>query len=57
MSITDIEYVAPGQLRKWFTTGSPTGSGKFAVVDVRDSDYIGVGPPLLKLAANGSRDN
>ncbi|KAL7665479.1 Rhodanese domain-containing protein [[Candida] zeylanoides] len=43
MSITlaDLKYISPATLRSWFRGGSPTGRGRFAVVDVRDADYVG----------------
>lgn len=40
-SLSDIKFLKPNKLRTWFTNGSPTGRGKFAVVDVRESDYVG----------------
>lgn len=40
-SLSDLRFVAPSTLRSWFGGKSPTGNGNFAVVDVRDSDYIG----------------
>lgn len=40
-SISDLKLLKPNKLRNWFSNGSPTGLGKFAVVDVRESDYAG----------------
>ncbi|CAH2355229.1 CDC25-like phosphatase Ych1p [[Candida] railenensis] len=40
-SLSDLKFINPSTLRAWFRGGSPTGKGKFAVVDVRDSDYVG----------------
>lgn len=40
-SLTDLKFITPTTLRAWFDKGSPSGKGKFAIVDVRDSDYIG----------------
>ncbi|CDR47951.1 CYFA0S40e00298g1_1 [Cyberlindnera fabianii] len=40
-SISSIKYLEPQTLKSWFTQGSPTGTGRFLVVDVRDSDYVG----------------
>lgn len=37
-SISDLKFLKPTTLYSWFKGGSP---GRFAVVDVRDSDYIG----------------
>lgn len=41
-SISNLRYIEPQVLRSWFNKGSPTGNGKFSIVDVRDSDHIGV---------------
>lgn len=35
-SLSDLKFLKPSTLRSWFS-----GKGKFAVVDVRDADYIG----------------
>ncbi|CAK7902975.1 CDC25-like phosphatase Ych1p [[Candida] anglica] len=40
-SFSDLKFVNPSTIRAWFRGGSPTGNGRFAVIDVRDSDYIG----------------
>ena len=40
-SLTDLRFISPMTLRSWFTSSSPTGEGRFAVVDVRDSDFVG----------------
>lgn len=40
-SISDIKLLKPSKLRSWFRNGSSTGAGTFAVVDVRESDYVG----------------
>lgn len=40
-SLSDLRFIAPQTLRSWFSTSSPSGNGKFAVVDVRDSDFVG----------------
>lgn len=40
-SLSDLRFVSSATLRSWFETGSPNGAGKFAVVDVRDLDFIG----------------
>lgn len=40
-SLSDLHFVSPSTLRAWFESGSPSGNGRFAVVDVRDSDYVG----------------
>lgn len=40
-SISDLRFLQPATLRAWFQRGSTTSTGKFAVVDVRDSDYVG----------------
>ncbi|KAK6201529.1 Rhodanese-like domain-containing protein [Scheffersomyces amazonensis] len=40
-TVSDLNFLNPRTLYTWFKGGSPTGQGKFAVVDVRDSDYIG----------------
>lgn len=37
-SVSDLKFIKPSTLYSWFKGGSP---GKFAVVDVRDSDYVG----------------
>lgn len=39
--LTDLRFISPLTLRAWFSSRSPTGNGKFAVVDVRDSDFVG----------------
>lgn len=38
MSVTDLKYIKAATLRAWFRGGSP---GTFAVVDVRESDFVG----------------
>lgn len=38
-SLADLKYISTNTLKSWFREGSP--SGKFAVVDVRDDDFIG----------------
>ncbi|RLV91977.1 CDC25-like phosphatase YCH1 [Spathaspora sp. JA1] len=41
-TLSDLKYIKPSTLRTWFRGGaSPHGSGKFAIIDVRDTDYIG----------------
>ncbi|GEQ71506.1 hypothetical protein JCM33374_g5190 [Metschnikowia sp. JCM 33374] len=40
-SLSDLRFIAPQTLRSWFSSKSPSGNGKFAVVDVRDSDFVG----------------
>ncbi|SGZ46973.1 CIC11C00000000982 [Sungouiella intermedia] len=40
-SLSDLQFVHSKTLRQWLGSGSPTGSGKLAIVDVRDSDYVG----------------
>lgn len=40
-SLSDLKFIKPSTLRNWFTGGSPHGQGKFAVIDVRDSDFVG----------------
>lgn len=40
-SLSDLKFISPSTLRSWFESGSVSGNGRFAVVDVRDSDYIG----------------
>lgn len=40
-SVSDLKLISPQTLRQWFEGGSSSGNGKFAVVDVRDRDYIG----------------
>ncbi|KAK6465856.1 Rhodanese-like domain-containing protein [Scheffersomyces coipomensis] len=40
-TISDLTFLKPRTLYSWFKGGSPTGNGKFAVVDVRDSDFYG----------------
>ncbi|OBA19369.1 Rhodanese-like protein [Metschnikowia bicuspidata var. bicuspidata NRRL YB-4993] len=40
-SLTDLRFISPMALRSWFASKSPSGNGKFAVVDVRDSDFVG----------------
>jgi len=40
-SFSDLQFVHSKTLRQWLGSGSPTGSGKLAIVDVRDSDYVG----------------
>lgn len=40
-SLSDLRFVSPSTLRTWFSSKSPSGAGKFAVVDVRDSDFVG----------------
>lgn len=40
-SLSDIRFVSPSTLRSWFSNKSPNGNGNFAVVDVRESDFIG----------------
>ena len=39
-SLTE-KFINPSTLRAWFRGGLPTGKGIFAVVDVRDSDFMG----------------
>lgn len=41
ISLSDLNFIPASTLRQWLTSGSPTGSGKLAVVDVRDSDFVG----------------
>lgn len=36
--LSDLKYIKPTTLYSWFKGGA---SGNFAVVDVRDSDYVG----------------
>lgn len=36
-SLSDLRYISPAALRTWFQSSGET----FAVVDVRDSDYVG----------------
>lgn len=38
-SLADLKYINTHTLRSWFRNGSP--NGKFAVIDVRDDDFIG----------------
>jgi len=38
-SLADLKYINCHTLRNWFRKGSP--NGRFAVVDVRDDDYVG----------------
>lgn len=38
VSIADIKYIEPTTLRNWIKSGNDS---HFAVIDVRDSDYIG----------------
>lgn len=38
-SLSDLRFIAPSTLREWFK--KEPSARKFAVVDVRDSDYIG----------------
>ncbi|ODQ57423.1 hypothetical protein WICANDRAFT_35202 [Wickerhamomyces anomalus NRRL Y-366-8] len=40
-SVSNLRYIDPQVLRTWFSKGSPTGNGKFSIVDVRDHDYVG----------------
>ncbi|EGW30708.1 uncharacterized protein SPAPADRAFT_142679 [Spathaspora passalidarum NRRL Y-27907] len=41
-ALSDLKYIRPSTLRTWFRGGSsPHGSGKFAIIDVRDDDYVG----------------
>ncbi|ABN65968.1 predicted protein [Scheffersomyces stipitis CBS 6054] len=40
-TLSDLKYIKSSTLRTWFQGGSPHGKGKFAVVDVRDSDFVG----------------
>lgn len=40
-SFSDLRFVSPASLRSWFASKLPSGNGNFAVVDVRDSDYVG----------------
>ncbi|CCE73129.1 Piso0_000150 [Millerozyma farinosa CBS 7064] len=40
-TISDLKSVSTKALRTWFQKGSPSGEGRFAVVDVRDNDYVG----------------
>ena len=40
-SLSYLKFINPSTLSPWFRGGSPTGNGKFAVVDVRDSDFVG----------------
>lgn len=40
-SLSDLRFIKPAALRSWFDQGCLPTSGKFAVVDVRDSDYVG----------------
>ncbi|KAI5955327.1 ibp1 [Candida jiufengensis] len=42
-SISDLKYIKPQTLYQWITNKSspPNGNGKFAIIDVRDSDYVG----------------
>lgn len=39
--LSDLKFVKPVTVRAWFRGGLPNGLGKFAVVDVRDSDFVG----------------
>lgn len=40
-SLSDLKKIKPATLRSWFRGGLPNGEGKFAVIDVRESDYVG----------------
>ncbi|KAG7665142.1 ibp1 [[Candida] subhashii] len=40
-SLSDLRYIKPITLRSWFKGGSPHGNGKFAIIDVRESDFVG----------------
>lgn len=40
-SFADLEFVPATKLRQWLRSGSPSGSGNLAIVDVRESDYVG----------------
>lgn len=37
-SFSDLRFITPSTLRSWFV---PSSSRRFAIVDVRDSDFIG----------------
>lgn len=39
-SLSDLRYITPSTLRSWFSSKLDT-PPKYAIVDVRDSDYIG----------------
>lgn len=39
-SLSDLKFIKPISLRSWFSNGSSP-HGKFCVVDVRESDYVG----------------
>ncbi|EER35348.1 conserved hypothetical protein [Candida tropicalis MYA-3404] len=39
-SLSDLKYIKPVTLRSWFSNGSSP-HGKFCVVDVRESDFVG----------------
>ncbi|EEQ45398.1 conserved hypothetical protein [Candida albicans WO-1] len=39
-SLSDLKFIKPKTLKSWFTNGSSP-HGKFCVVDVRDSDFVG----------------
>lgn len=41
LSFSDLKFIPSKVLRDWLINGSTSGSGKLAVVDVRDSDYVG----------------
>lgn len=40
-TLADLDFVPATMLRQWILSGSPTGAGNLAVVDVRDVDYVG----------------
>ncbi|ODQ80748.1 hypothetical protein BABINDRAFT_34996 [Babjeviella inositovora NRRL Y-12698] len=40
-ALSDLQFIGSRTLRAWFRGGSPNGQGNFAVVDVRESDFIG----------------
>ncbi|CUM62829.1 uncharacterized protein PRCAT00000387001 [Priceomyces carsonii] len=40
-TFSDLKMLTGATLRSWFDKGSISGKGRFAVVDVRDSDYVG----------------
>ncbi|EMG47503.1 YCH1 CDC25-like phosphatase YCH1 [Candida maltosa Xu316] len=39
-SLSDLKFIKPTTLRSWFTQKSSP-HGKFCIVDVRDSDFVG----------------
>lgn len=40
-NVSDLKYITVATLREWLKKGKSASNDKFAIVDVRDSDYAG----------------